>query len=733
MSGAAAFSESGHHIGALFGAGGAIVAFLTLGACTEPTEPVTSCDDASVAGVSFASPQSANDKLDEGPTKPTIAVSVVGAEGGTVSITAKTGVLAEPLMLTATGGRAGTKEWIPVVATPAVFDREPPVPLTLAPTIDGVPVNAIDLAPGERAVLYLVGRGFSQKGVYHAQLSVGGAQTQHYDVKIESVEPIGLRAATIALTLDQVSPFHKAPPFSQILPVDKVPSRPCRIKVMPAKSPSAGATALPVLGVCAAPDPANRAITISFPTLSPGRYEGSLEIEGEPLDVRITLKNPWWFVLVLVGIGGILSFGLRAFLGYRLARVKNEEQIVRVTRPVDRTPPPVAWDQLAFQNAVEKARGSNRVLALADVTELLQEAVVRDRPDLTKIREALVAPDLPEGLRRVIKRELSGIQRLSSRADADDIDNRLRVLAGRAGNGFRTDLHDWLVSLEKRIGGWPTTDPLVSLTSKDTRRVRAAVDLLQLLVTDGQKALLDSKQLRPEQCVILTWTEDVYNWLEEFRKAGDLSKILVQVRNILFCLTDEFSPDAAVPKPADPPPVADRRITVESGSGDAVRCGDEALISLTGGSVDWRARDFQWRVDGKVVLRRGGSRISYHIPGLPPWRRAFTVSCSASDPPGGPAIASQRAFPKSRPWDAASQERLWALVAQVLVTGLAVVVAGIATVAFVWADKPFGTWSDYMTPLSVGFGTDLTVVGAGGQLVKNVLESLKNSAERRTP
>jgi hypothetical protein len=76
-------------------------------------------------------------------------------------------------------------------------------------------------------------------------------------------------------------------------------------------------------------------------------------------------------------------------------------------------------------------------------------------------------------------------------------------------------------------------------------------------------------------------------------------------------------------------------------------------------------------------------------------------------------------------WSVAFQERRATVVARFGVTLLGMAVASAATVALYWTNKPFGSMADYMTPLSIGFGADLTIVGAGTKLLDGILGTLK--------
>lgn len=675
------------------------------------------------------------------PPAAPFAVTLEAADKAQVwTVEAAHGLLDERFVLTAGPAPASTaRQSIPVSVSVARLAADPPVALRL----EGARGGLVDLAPGASVVLRLTGGGFTREGVYRAALTVGGSETRVYALRIRSATPfppLGLRTTELYRTWEDVPPLRRRGRATAVIAVDAAAAdtRPYHVVVRPPASPSPGAQHLPSCGVVVHGTGRTDAVAIELPPLEAGLYEGVIDLQGEPLQVRVTLKNPAWIVALVVFLGGLGSLLVRAFARYFSLSAESESAIAREEKKIGT--PPCAWDLLRVRNVLREARGSISWLTLDDVVDLLKDAVPRERPELFVLQAALDEPALPAAFKDDLRAELARALRWSARSDADDVDRRLTQLHAVVQGGapaWVADLRRHVEDEQKRIA--PDLEVLAARDARGAARVHAALTMCAALIADAARVVArDPEWFRrtPEHAAQLRRVRRTLlllpDWVTRPRAPDD------EITAVLHCRTEDVR---GVPED-DPLPGLCVRRRQDVFAVD-LRAHQEVTFEIAracppapGGKPLRRSPDAQvwacdkwpitWRVNGAVVASPAGPRLTYVFPAWS-WiwgkTRPMTVTATIGDglaEPGWEGLVSAAHSPKL-------SRRGRAEVVNTLVTVLGVGVASVAAVALYWTGKPFGSWSDYMTLLTTGLGVDVGL-GTGSKLVGSVVDFLRRKA-----
>jgi hypothetical protein len=629
---------------------------------------------------------------------------------------------------------APSKATVALYVTPAQLGADATVPLHLE-TVDGSVVpESVALAPGDQTVLRLRGSGFSRVDTYRATLTVAGTI---YALRIRSTSPyrpLGLRAAELQATRSDVPVFgERRVSFSAVIPADSatIAGGAYHVAVKPPEHGAVGAQRLPVCGVRVEPA-GEHAVTLSFPPLEAGQYQGIVEIQGEPLVVDLTLKNGWAIVVVLVAFGGALSFAGRGWLNYRLAKERNENAIRAAENKYEKMKSAIGWDDLQVRNAFRRARGSNAVLGLEDVDALLADITPRTRPELKLIQDALDKVSLPEPFKNQVRQRLTRLLRLSSRSDEDAIARGLAMLADEAQRQFAPPLVTWLDDLKNRVtevdGRTQHGLEPPNVSALEARRAKACFLLLHELVADARKLLVGDDSagtLDPRHAEFLARIDPALAAVEKMTDKNISRDPLV---DFLHCKLPPA--DAATPaSPSSKPFPAELGIRATPAAfGTELRAHEEIDFQLVEVAPDRQTRDIDpedheltWRANGNVEVAKGGMRMTYVFQS---WSLGRTRRQRVEAFANGKQLAIWQE-PIRDAWSLALRERRATVVARFGVTLLGIAIASAAAVALYWTNKPFGSITDYMTPFSIGFGADLTVVGAGTKLLDSLLGALR--------
>ena len=674
-----------------------------------------------------------------GAPTPRVLVAVANAgEERVIPLDALQGSLDEPLVLIASApsfvahdaAPTGDKERVAVAISSAYALGDEAVPLRLVDPVTGYDVTSVDVAPGDHVFLRLAGEGFTRAATYRASLTVFGATPTVYRLRIRSEaphRPLGLRATKWASTFADAPIVGRMKP-SAVLPMD-IPSPGVprfHVAVKPSDFQAEGAKPLPACGVVARPIPGNdSAVLVEMPPLAPGHYVGTLEIQGEPLAVDITVKTPFWLVWVLVAIGAAVSLGVREIVRYRVAREAAERDIADKERALDKlSEGMLRYDELSVRNVLRRARGRKSYLALDDVQGILEDAVPRERPELAAIEAALGDKALPAPLRAELRARFDRLGYLCSREDAREIDRGLAELARQAQDGFLSPLQRWLSDLRDAVSAADERivtllqDPKVQADALGVRRVITALRMLGALVEDARALALDSG-LSPGQAnllaKILPALATIERWVEDKRIPPEIVALIhTDFRKL---------PAAASASPASVKP---QRLSLRTrGPLEAnAEITFEVMATDEGQSepkpFEPRSLPLEWWIDEKLVVR-GGPRLTYVFERA--WlfglrRRRVEVRL------GGVLLAHWDKRIRPPAYSVAVYERAWSLGARTAASVVGVILTGAAAVGLLWANKAFGGWDDYIAALLTGLGADLTVVAGGGKLLNSVLGSL---------
>lgn len=743
------------------------VSALAIG-CASEADP--HCSEALAAGSAAASGGEmarAGDaalRVAEGEDTPSITVTVANAPDDRVlPVEAVHGSFDEPIVLVAEQGRssfgepyadpsaaagappAAEKELIHVSVTSAYSGGDSPVPLRLADAVTGREVTALEMAPGQHAYLRLAGEGFAREATYRANLTVFGKEPAVYRVRIQSNKPhrpLGLRASKWSDTISDVPVLRpRSEPIRLVLPVDSASAAaaPYHVAVRPTTEMIEGAKPLPACGITARPSNEKDLIVVQLPPLDTGRYAGVIEIQGEPLAVDLTLKNPFWWVWLLVAAGAGLSLALREYVRYRTAREAAEKGIAAREREIAKKSEGLgllAWDELCARNVVRLARGRKSYLALDDVAGILEDATPRERAERVAIDQTLSETALPSPLRAELRARLERLSYISSREEAREIDRGIAELSREAREGFQSALVRWLGALKERFTA--AEGRIVELLSREPmsedaraeKRVRTALHVLEQLVEDARALALDSG-LSHGQAEVLSKIDPALWQIERWVRAGGVPEQIVALVHCDFRTVAHHAEEVA---PAAPPDGLRLRAR---GVGAVLNANEEITFELVGpdGPLEEAAvhepasLPIEWWIDRERVVR-GGPRLTYVFQnaGWLGWRKR-RVEARVN----GRALAVWYERIQRPELSIAVYERTWSLGARGAATLVGVIVTGAAAVGILWANKAFGGWGDYIAAALTGLGADLAIVAGGGKLLDNVLEAVVGRRREEGP
>ncbi|MBK8254427.1 MAG: hypothetical protein IPK82_17375 [Polyangiaceae bacterium] len=703
--------------------------------CTESSaapSPPTARSVASATHASAEAPALLN------AVKPSsVSVSIANAnDERVIAIDAVHGSFDEPFVLIAVakgesaadGPPAAKKERVAISISNAFFGGDAPIPLHVVDAATGRNVTEIEIAAGEHAYVRITGDGFKRDAVYRAGLTIHGAEPAVYRLRIQSTKPhapLGLRAAQWTDTFSDVMPFQRRH-VTLNLPVDMndAATAPYHIAVRTPADVPEGARPLPPCGIEAIPAKEAGKIVVKLPPLSAGRYVGVVEIQGEALQVDLTLKNSFWFVWLLVGAGAVLSSALREYVRYRTVREEKEKEITLKEREIAKKADSlVAWDELSLGNMIRMARGRKRYLALDDVSGILEDVVMRERPERIAIDKALNEVPLPTPLRLELRREFARLTYLSARDDARTIDRGIESLARQAQDGFQSALVGWIRKLEETHSKAKSkildtiAEPSAPFDAESKRRVSAALDVLGWLIDDA-RTLAFQTNISQGQADVLAKVEPALSSIENWVNTGNIPDKIV---SIIHCGFSDF--DAAEEADTDvPTQLLTVRARANSGQ---LTANHEITFELVTKMDNLEEAEIyeptqlplEWRVDGQTVIR-GGPRMTFVFANAG-WLGTGTRTVEARL--GGRRLGVWTGRIERPELTIAVFERFWSLLARSAASTVGVIVAGAAAVGLLWANKPFGGWADYVTAALTGLGVDVTVVTGGSRLLETVL------------
>lgn len=686
-------------------------------------------------------------RISAGSFAPSVTVTVAGSpDDHILAVEAVHGSFDEPLVLVATAASAPpaafdgepaiappapARERVPIAISSAYSGGDDPVPLRLLDAATGREVDALDMAPGQHAYLRVAGDGFTREAMYRANLTIFGAEPSVYRLRIQSAKPhrpLGLRATKWASTFANVPVFQRQG-LRLVLPVDGASrvAAPYHVAVKPPSEMVENAEALPACGIVARPAGQAGLIVVELPPLETGRYAGVIEIQGEPLSVDITLKNPFWWVWLLVAAGAGLSLGVREYLRYRTAREEAERKIAAKERELAKKTDGLgllAWDELRVRNVLRLARGRKWYLALDDVAGVLEDATPQERPERVTIDRALNETALPSPLRAALRERFERVGQIACRDDAREIDRAIAELAREAERGFVAALARWLKALGerqaaveervlRRLGG---ADP--PLDPDAARQVKTALHVLGMLVEDARSL---GMVLSADQAEVLSKIEPALAQIERWVDAGEVPAAVIAL--IHGDLRKVEAPDPG--EPAEPPEGLRLRAR---GDGVVLNANEEITFEIVGpdGPLD-RAPlvqppclPIEWWVDRQREVR-GGARVTFVFQSAG-WLGLRRRRVEARVNGRTIALWNERI---SRPeLSPAVYERTWSLGARAAATLVGVIVTGAAAIGLLWTNRAFGGWNDYIAAALTGLGVDVAFVAGGGRLLSTVLSSV---------
>jgi hypothetical protein len=662
---------------------------------------------------------------DAGARSP-LSITLDRADKGAWVIEAIHGRIDEPFALSAGSSPEGKRARVAVSAEPAIF-AEDAVPLA----VEGLRDGAVDLGPGETVALRLVGtRRLSREGTYKAWLWID-AEARPLVITSRSLHPpLGLRSRELVRTWDDIPPFGTRA-HAAVIFVDAAAAslQPYHVVVEPSV-PSPGADHLPSCGITVQGTGEPDRIAVRFPPLGAGRYEGVLMIQGEPLAVRITLKNPFWIVLGVVAFGSLFSLFVRWALAQATAYAQGANRIEAARKRIGSLA--VTWDDLSVKNALRQAEGSLTERGLDDLDALLKDAELRGapRPQITDIEDVLEISTLPAAIRDDLRGELKLAMRWCSRVDQPRVGRRLTdihaILVGGGAAGWVADIRrnaDYTRAQLERIHFAGLGSRPDGATAE--RRIKAALDLFATLLEDAVVLLDDDPEYFAKSPAHAEQIARIRRALHAFPdwvtlSEGPREELLLAV---LHC--NEWT--------AAPGPPADLSVRVrpwkDAEAPKVLRAHEEITFEIVrSGDREWASEDQEitWRVDGEPVASPGGPRLTYVFPtwsaraAWPPWGpRKVVVTASIGSVPiarGELQLCRAESDALRRRGRAEWMKRLAAVTA--------VGVAAGAAVAIYWAGKPFGSWPDYMALVTTALGVDVSL-GAGGKLLDGIIERIK--------
>jgi hypothetical protein len=408
----------------------------------------------------------------------------------------------------------------------------------------------------------------------------------------------------------------------------------------------------------------------------------------------------------------------------------------------------MTWDNLVLNNALRRARGSNRLFGLDNVKSWLElvKAGSPLRPELDVIVNALNIAPLPAMMREALNLELSHLRRLSSSVDADDLDKGLKNFAAAAAEGFRGRFANWLGVLrlsfdDRRQKLQPRIAALTDVELRDL--TQGVLDLLWQLLLDAQEILNDPDNpgigLEDEHVALLERLPLTLRFLDA-TVGPDFHLHRQTLLDLLYCKAEPNLDAGKVSAPAPEPIQLSKECGVSMTPGKALALVEQTFVVAPLPPAVVRLR-FRWLI--QTVNRRndvlteevveGGPQLTWVFSDRDP-RLALTKRAAknkrvrveifaalATDKlTQGEAtkdmVPLDMTFPVLPDASALKSLRIQAWVAEqgALVTGT--IIAGAVAVLY-WMGKPFD-WSDYVNLLVAGIGVD---AGTSNVTVRNVL------------
>jgi RNase P/RNase MRP subunit p29 len=175
------------------------------------------------------------------------------------------------------------------------------------------------------------------------------------------------------------------------------------------------------------------------------------------------------------------------------------------------------------------------------------------------------------------------------------------------------------------------------------------------------------------------------------------------------------------------------RVATHPKAGKVLRAHEEITFEILDEDGQLYAGDdgVKWRADGEDVTVKGSPMLTHvfraRLFDWVPYVNVRTVEAWV----GGVPVKPWRGPILRRPSSEVSRRRSEAAGVKLGATLVGACAASAAAVALYWADKPFGSSSDYLALLTTGLGVDVGVVGAGGKLLNGVVAYLTHQGEKR--
>jgi hypothetical protein len=689
-------------------------------------------------------------------------VTLAAPDALTWTTQAALGTVDDELPLVANAGDAKTVVTVTVSNASLGGESDPGLTLRLvaAPVDAGATVvdafkkgtqsASVEIDPGQRLGLRIVGLGFTVPGTYRASVSLGG---RTYAVRITASAPwpqLGLRFTEWSETLHALPWTQKITAY-QCIPVDaKLDDNPVHVVVSTPGQPAPGSQRIPPGTLSAKHDASckdDHAFLLSIGPMEPGRYDEMLDVQGEKLRVQLSFRAPAAVIILGLLIGAVGSMLLRSLAESQKKAAQFEYEMLEVKRGQRKFA--LVLDARRVANALQLARGNDRIFMRDDVERHLQEAAKVDDsfgalgPLVDQIDSAL----LPAPLRRQIQREVAHVKRLSSVADKATVVSTLDRLRSEAATGFRERVATWFLKQREIVAGRAMDVEGATLMLDEPRRslvipvARTALATLANLVEDTQIAwanaqgggpALDLDQLdlmdRVEGALTKLWEADTE---EAFRGAAIGAMFLDLPR-----AQSPFADSLWVPKfevviqrdiaDDDAPPCALEEVTFGLSGLRA-----ETIVQLR---IEWSVRDDEWfeggprlthvfdrearskTVRARVRTMNPGQSLTRDEQGRAPWEGGV----AAATPYSGLVSSANRKLRRLRVIS-------WGTNLTVLSVG--VVVVGIFGILLI-GDKPFGTTSDYVGLLLAGVGIDTST---SSTMLKGLFDRITRGKKTEAP
>jgi hypothetical protein len=224
----------------------------------DPSVPAASAPSlAPLPAPSGSTAPASTSKLDEARRLPPFPITLAGPDASHQwTIEAVHGLVDETLVLTAgqppgAAAAAPSKESVATHVTAASLGADIAAPLAIE-GIAGSPRAAVEMMPGEQAVLRLRGRGFSRVDTYRSTLTVAGTVYTLHIHSTSPFEPLGLRSSELQATSSNVPVLgDRQLVFAAVIPVDSagIGGGMYHVAVRPPDHAAPGAQRLPICGV----------------------------------------------------------------------------------------------------------------------------------------------------------------------------------------------------------------------------------------------------------------------------------------------------------------------------------------------------------------------------------------------------------------------------------------------------------------------------------------------------